>query len=116
MGVGMCKDHKEKTQKNQISKTREIFILFGPPMVVCLYSRECNQQQFGFYRESGPKIKRTVRGGERRGQGPELLFCGVCLPPAGELRHAHLRRMGVTGLLAKVSPRTIGTDPIVWEG
>lgn len=86
-------------------------------MVVCLYSRECSQQhfEFGFYRESGPKIN-NCKGWGKEGQGPELLLCGVCLPPAGELRHAHLRRMGGTGFLAKVSPRTIGTDPIVWEG
>ena len=53
-----CRDVQRSRGKdrNWISKTGEIFTLFVPPIVGCLYSRRCNQHHFlSFIRKVVPK-------------------------------------------------------------
>lgn len=43
--VEMCKAQGKDPGEDQISKTRDLFVLFWPPMAVYLYCKEYSQQQ-----------------------------------------------------------------------
>lgn len=83
LGMGVCKI-KEKTQRKIRFQRVEKYLYFGGHLRLSVYTvKEHNTISFGF---TGKMIQKstTGRGGERRGKGPELLFHGVCAPPAGE--------------------------------